>query len=97
MPSSLLSCCPCEMVNHGEQTALGTPHDSVGVKGDGFALVHQGADAEARAQSRLPDTQPGPYLREHISSKLFPHQLIKKKTLREMIKMYKHCKLALMI
>lgn len=33
------------------------------------------------AESRLPDTKPRLYLREHISSKLFPHELIKKTTL----------------
>ena len=46
-----------------------------------FALKHQGADAKNRAESRFPDTKPRLYLREHISSKLFPHQLITKNTL----------------
>lgn len=51
------------------------------VQGSQVAHTHQGAGAEEGGRSRLPDTGPGLYLREHISSKLFPHQLIKKNTL----------------
>ena len=46
-----------------------------------FALKHQGGDAKNRAESRLPDTKPRLYLREHISSKLLPHQLITRNSL----------------